>query len=88
MKILANSFFTKEITIYNNTSLVYQSNFVAAIAYYLQVFNTLLIKNTATHALKLFLTSKQKLQEVTYQPQSLGSFAFRKAWYWGRRISF
>ena len=32
------------------------------------------------HGLKLFLTSRQKLQEVTCQPQFLYSFAFGKAW--------
>ena len=66
--------------IYNNISLVRQSNFVAAIASYLHVFNTHWIKKTAAHALKLFLTGKRKLHEVTCQPQSLGSFAFRKDW--------
>ena len=48
--------------IYNNTFLVCQSNFVAAMASYLHVFNTHSIKtNTSTHVLKLFLTSKRKL---------------------------
>ena len=72
----------KEITIYKNTSLVCQSNFVAEIAsYLLHVFKTDLIKtNTITHALKFFLTSKRKFHEVTRQPRSLGSFAFQKAW--------
>ena len=32
------------------------------------------------HALKLFLTSKRKLHEVTCQPRFLCSFAFGKAW--------
>ena len=67
--------------IYNSTSLVCQSNFAAQIAYYLHVFNKHSIKtNTTTNALKLFLTSKQKLHQVTRQPRSLGSFAFQKAW--------
>ena len=58
--------------IYNSTSLVCQSNFVAEIAFYLHVFNRHSIKTNATmHALKLFLTSKQKLHEVTCQPRSL-----------------
>ena len=35
---------TKEITIYNNSSLVCQGNLVAAIVFYLHVFNTHLIK--------------------------------------------
>ena len=53
--------------IYNSTSLVCQSNFVAEIASYLHVFNTHSIKtNTTTHALKLFLTSKRKLHEVKH----------------------
>ena len=48
MKIsLGNSFFTKEITIYNSSSLVYQINFVAAIAFYLHVFNTYSIKKVS-----------------------------------------
>ena len=75
--------------IYNNISLVHQSNFLAAIASYLDVFNTHLIKtNTTTLALKLFLTSKQKLHEVTCQPQFLGSFAFQKAWIGGQESAF
>ena len=61
---------------YKNTSLVCQSNFVAVIASYLHVFNTHSIKaNTTTHVLKLFLTSKRKLHEVTHEPRSLSSFA-------------
>ena len=41
---------SKEITIYNNTSLVCQSNFVAAMASSLQVFNTYSIKtNTSSN---------------------------------------
>ena len=64
----------------NNTSLVCQSNFVAAIASYLHVFNTHSIKtNTTKYVLKLFLTSKRKLHEVTRQPRSLSSFAFQMA---------
>ena len=44
----------------NNTSLVRQSNIVAAIASYLHLFNAHLIKtNRSAHALELFLTSKQ-----------------------------
>ena len=40
----------------------------------LHVFNMHSIKTSVTvHVLKLFLTSKRKLQEVTCQPQSLGS---------------
>ena len=35
------------------------------------------------HVLKLLLTSKRKLHEVKHQPQSLGSFAFQKAWIGG-----
>ena len=55
--------------IYNSASLFCQSNFVVEIASYLHVFNTHLTKtNTTTHALKLFLTSKGKLHEVTSQP--------------------
>ena len=75
--------------IYNNTSLVHQSNFLAATASYLDVLNTNLIKtNTTMHALKLFLTSKQKLHEVTCQPQFLGSFDFQKAWIGGQESAF
>ena len=40
------------------------------------------------HVLKLFLTSKQKLHEVTQQPQSLCSFAFQKAWIGGQESAF
>ena len=77
------------MAIYKNTSLVHQSNFVAAIDSYFYVFNTHLIKkNTATHEFKLFLTGTQKLQEVTCQPRSLGSFAFQKAWIWGQELTF
>ena len=71
--------FTKKIIIYNNTFLVCQGNFVAAIASYLHVFNTHSIKtNTTTHVLKLLLTSKRKLHKVMHQPRSLDSFTFRK----------
>ena len=53
------------------------------------MFNTYLIKkNTTTHALKLFLTSKRKLHEVTRQPQFLCSFAFKKAWIGGQESAF
>ena len=45
-------------------------------------------KKTATDALKLFLTSKRKLHEVTRQPWSLGSFAFQKAWIGGQESAF
>ena len=45
-------------------------------------------KKTATDALKLFLTSKRKLHEVTRQPWSLGSFAFQKAWIGGQESVF
>ena len=40
------------------------------------------------HALKLFLTSKQKLHEVTCQPRFLCSFAFGKAWIGGQESAF
>ena len=51
------------------------------------MFNTRSIKKKpATHALKLFLTGKRKSHEVTRQPQSLGSFAFQKAWIWGQEF--
>ena len=40
---------TKEIMIYNNSSLVCQGNFVAAIVFYLHVFNTHSIKKTQLH---------------------------------------
>ena len=54
---------------------------MAETASYLHVFNTHSIKtNTTTHALKLFLTNKRKLHEVTCQPRSLGSLTFRNAW--------
>ena len=50
---------------------------MAATASYFQVFNTHSIKtNTTTHVLKLFLTSKRKLHEVTRQSQSLSSLLF------------
>ena len=53
---------------------------VATVTSYLHVFNKHSIKNThTTHALKLFLTGKRKLREVTRQPRSLRSFAFWKA---------
>ena len=59
VNIFTKNFFTKEIVIYNNTSLVCQSNFVVAIAFYLHMFNMHSIKTSTTmHALKLFLTSK------------------------------
>ena len=74
--------------IYNNTSLVHQSNFVAVIASYLYRFNTHLIKKTATHALKLFLVKKQNLHAMTCQPWSLGSFAFWKTWIGGQVSAF
>ena len=62
-----------------NTSLVCQSNFVAVIASYLHVFDIHQIKKTpAATCVKLFLTIKQRLREVTCKPQSLGSFASRK----------
>ena len=38
--------------------------------------------------LKLFLTGKKKLHEVTQQPRSLCSFAFRKAWIGGQESAF
>ena len=57
---------------------------MAAIASYLHVFNTHSIKtNTTTHALKLFLTRKRKLHEVTRQPRSLGFFEFSEGLDWG-----
>ena len=40
------------------------------------------------HVLKLFLTSKRKLQEVTCQPRFLYSFAFGKAWIGGQESAF
>ena len=40
------------------------------------------------HALKLFLTDKQKLHEVSHQPPSLCSFAFRKSWIGGQESAF
>ena len=77
------------MTTYKNTSLVCQSNFVVAIASYLHVFNTHSIKaNTTTHVLKLFLTSKWKLHEVTRQPRSLSSFAFQMAETGGEEPTF
>ena len=76
------------MAIYKNTSLVHQSNFVAAIDSYFCVQHTFDKKNTATHEFKLFLTGTQKLQEVTRQPRSLGSFAFQKAWIWGQELTF
>ena len=39
-------------------------------------------------SLKLFLTSKRKLHEVTRQPRSLDSFAFWKAWIRGYESAF
>ena len=73
----------------NNTSLVRQSNFVAAIASYLHLFNAHLIKtDRSAHALELFLTSKQKLHEVACQPQLLGSLAFQKEWIKGQKLAF
>ena len=74
---------------YNNTSLVRQSIFVTVIVSYLHLFNTHLIKtNTTTHALQFFLNSKRKLHEVVYQPQALGSFAFRKGQTRGEESAF
>ena len=40
------------------------------------------------HVLKLFLTSKRNLHEVTCQPRSLCSFAFQKAWNGGQESAF
>ena len=75
--------------IYSNTSLVHLSNFVAVIAFCLHVFNMHWNKkNTASHVLKLFLTGKWRLHEVTCQPQSLGSFAFWKVWIGGKESAF
>ena len=50
------------------------------------MFNKHSIKKIRTlpHALKLFLTGKRKLHEVTRQPRSLCSFTFRKAWIGGQ----
>ena len=45
---------TKEITIYNNISLVRHSNFVAAITFYLHVFNIHSIKNSCTFVKVIF----------------------------------
>ena len=74
---------------YSNTSLVHQSIFVAVIASYLHVFNTHLIKtNTTTRALQFFLNSKQKSHDMVYQPQPLGSLAFRKGWIRGQESAF
>ena len=62
---------------------------MAEIASYLPVFNMHSIKtNATTHPLKLFLTSKRKLLDVTRQPRSLGSFAFRKAWIGRQKSAF
>ena len=62
---------------------------IAAIDSYFHVFNTNSIKkNPATHALKLFLTGKRKLHEVTGQPGSLGFFAFQKSCIWGKESAF
>ena len=80
---------TKEITTNSNTSLVCQSNFVAAIASYLHLFNMHLIKtNITTLALQFFLTSKQKLHKVACQSQPLGSLNFQKGWIRGQESVF
>ena len=76
--------------IYSNTALVRKSNFVATIASYMHVFKKHSIKKNThtTHALKLFLTGKRKLHEVTRQPRSLCSFPFWKAWIGGQESAF
>ena len=85
---LANSFFTKEITIYNNTSLVYQVNFAAAILFYLHVFNKHSIKKVSYTRIEVIFNRQTKVTSSDIRASILGLICFSEGLAWRGRISF